>query len=239
MKLKKGSNGKYGYVDSKTGEWLIAPMYLKVTEFSRSGIAIVKLSEGRKIIINKENKNVTGKIYSMIRIQKNGYMSANEIDIKNPEGEKTKVFLKPTGEEIVELRGAFVVEITNSGTIEFLYKDRYGVYNLNSGKIISAKYDRIFNFRDDKGTTNYATVYKNRKAGLIDWDENIIIPFEYDDVILYERFGIVVAKKNEKIGVIDLKGKEIYPFEFSSYSITDTELTLNKVISTKIVLKEE
>lgn len=235
MNLKKGSNHKYGYVDSKTKEWVIQPMYEEASEFNYCSVAAVAVSEGRNIIINKDNKNVTGKIYSHIEVMRDGYMKAKEIDTSDSSNNFTYAFLKPNGQEIVELRGVYVIDITSNGVVEFTYRDRYGVYNLKTGKKIEAKYYRIFNFSDDRGSIDYAVVYNNEdKAGIIDWDDKIIISFEYTELVPYKRFGVVIAKKDNFYGVLDFDGNEIHPFEFSSYSVEDSKIKLKKIITTTI-----
>lgn len=238
MKLKKGPNNKYGYVDNKTDEWIIQPRYCNATEFNLAGIAIVTLGKGRQILINKENKNVTGKIYRNVSITKFDYIKAEEIDSNNPAAKGDTIFLKPTGDEIKELRNMFIIEVTNEGVVELTYKDKYGVYSLVTGKFIKPKYERIFNFRDSKNAIPYAVVYKDHKAGLIDWDDNIVIPFDYQDIIPCVEFGVAIVKKNDLIGVVDFEGKEVYPFEYCSYGIVDNKICLNKIVTTYIELKE-
>ena len=237
MKLKKGSNNKYGYVNKKTDSWVITPMYSKATEFNKYGIAIVSVSDSRHIIINKDNKNVTGKIYSDIEVMRYGYIMATEVNISEDNeliGKAKCVFLRPDGVEIDALRGAFVIEVSRYKIIKYTKNDKYGVYNLNTGKNIEAQYGRIFDFTDDKGLIDCAVVYDKGKAGMIDWDNNVIIPFNYDELIPYKRFGVVIAKVSDYYGVLDFAGNRVYPFEFTSYSVTNEEIKLNKIVTTVI-----
>lgn len=59
----------------------------------------------------------------------------------------------------------------------------------------------------------YYSVKINGKWGMIDGDDNIIIPFEYDYLGIYNE-GVVAAKKGDKFGYIDLSNNIVLPFEF-------------------------
>ena len=56
---------------------------------------------------------------------------------------------------------------------------------------------------------------KDRKEGFIDINENILIPFIYDDVGVFSKcVDLAPAVKNKKQGFINRKGEEIIPFEY-------------------------
>lgn len=243
MKLTKGSNQKYGYVDRKTGQWLISPMYEFATNFNEYGIAIVSVSKGRSIIIDRNNNNVTGKIYHAIEIMRFGYMKVREVDIDEPVDNVSRdsenyAFLKPNGEEIKALRHVYVIDVTDNYTVEFNYRDKFGAYNLLTGKIIEPKYDRIFNFKDDRRAIDYAVVCKKGLLGMIDWDDNIIIPFEYKELFPYKRFGLIVARKKSLYETLDFNGKQLHSTYFNSFSVKEKKLELNRIETTCIKAKE-
>jgi hypothetical protein len=102
----------------------------------------------------------------------------------------------------------------------------------------SKKYDRIFGdnswgYIDEKGKIiiplgkykflnppdNQGMIFANRgnKYGYIDINENIIVPFEYDDIGLFNN-DLAYVKKNHKFGFINRKGTIVIPIEFDSES---------------------
>lgn len=54
---------------------------------------------------------------------------------------------------------------------------------------------------------------KNTLAGCVDFNNNVVIPFEYDS-ILYFSHGLAIAIKKGKIGYIDITGSTVIPFEY-------------------------
>ncbi|MBK8565736.1 MAG: WG repeat-containing protein [Saprospiraceae bacterium] len=80
----------------------------------------------------------------------------------------------------------------------------------NYSVLIPAKYDsgdRCF------GKNKLAWVEKNGKFGYINYKDEIVIPFIYEDAAHFS-FGLAGVKKNGKWGVINSKGGIIAPFEY-------------------------
>ncbi|WP_431243813.1 WG repeat-containing protein [Flavobacterium sp. P21] len=84
-------------------------------------------------------------------------------------------------------------------------------YNDENGKVIIpiGKY-KFLNPIDEKGMI---FAEKGNKYGYIDIHENIIIPFEYDDLTLFSEELACVKKKN-KFGFINRKGKIVIPIQY-------------------------
>ncbi|MEP7093528.1 MAG: WG repeat-containing protein, partial [Flavobacterium sp.] len=89
-------------------------------------------------------------------------------------------------------------------------KNSWG-YNDEKGNVVIplGKY-KFLNPIDDK-----RMIYANNgtKYGYIDIYENILIPFEYDDLTLFSE-GLACVKKNGKFGFINRKGKIVIPIQF-------------------------
>lgn len=56
---------------------------------------------------------------------------------------------------------------------------------------------------------------RNGKWGIVDMNDKVIVPFEYDTIIQADMNGYIVAQKNSKFGVIDEQNKIIIPFLYS------------------------
>lgn len=88
-------------------------------------------------------------------------------------------------------------------------------YNDEMGNAIIplGKY-KFLNPIDDKGMI--LAELKN-KHGYIDIHENIIIPFEYDDIGLFSQ-ELALVEKNKKFGYVNRRGKIIIPIQFDNES---------------------
>ncbi len=86
-------------------------------------------------------------------------------------------------------------------------------YNDGKGNVVIplGKY-KFLNPIDEKGMI-YAN--KGTKYGYIDIHENILVPFEYDDLTVFSQ-ELSCAKKNGKFGFINRKGKIVIPIQFEN-----------------------
>jgi len=76
---------------------------------------------------------------------------------------------------------------------------------------------------------NQAIVYKNNKAGVIDINNKLIIPFKYDKIYFFNDSLFYVKNKTKyvreyKCGVVDKNNKEILPLKFSKIHIKNKKL---------------
>lgn len=55
------------------------------------------------------------------------------------------------------------------------------------------------------------------KYGCIDIDGNIIIPFEYKELYLFDEKGFAVARKGNKYGCINIENQIVIPFEYNFF----------------------
>lgn len=90
-----------------------------------------------------------------------------------------------------------IIDKTGKLLVDFLY-DYIGDYN-----------DGLFSARDLKS-----------KYGFIDSANNVIIPFEYDEVnISWFSGGIAILQKGNKYGAVDKTNKTVVPFEYDELGI--------------------
>lgn len=65
------------------------------------------------------------------------------------------------------------------------------------------------------------------KFGLLDKNENQILPLEYDESISFID-GLAIIKKNDKYGFIDITGKKITPIIYSDVRVFFRKLSCRK-----------
>ncbi|MUV02990.1 hypothetical protein GN157_04645 [Flavobacterium rakeshii] len=70
----------------------------------------------------------------------------------------------------------------------------------------------IYDFLNPIDEQNMILAKMNGKDGYIDIHQNILIPFEFEDLGVFSDNGLAPAKKNGKSGAINRKGKVIVPF---------------------------
>lgn len=99
------------------------------------------------------------------------------------------------------------------GVIEGV-NDKYGYVNRSVTKVIEPTYDFVSSLRYGSENEQFLAVTQNGKVGVIDLDENLIIPFEYD--LLDELFDYLYVCNEEHCGVIDIDNTIILPLEYDS-----------------------
>jgi hypothetical protein len=92
-----------------------------------------------------------------------------------------------------------------------LKNDKWCYLNEKGDTIIQVGKYKFLNPIDDK---NMILAHKGDKQGYIDIKENILIPFEYDDIGVFSE-GLAPVKKNGKSGFIDRNGKIIIDFLYN------------------------
>src|SRR5690606_18422365 len=85
----------------------------------------------------------------------------------------------------------------------------YGFVDENGKEIIPLG---IYNFLNPIDEKNMILAKKNGKDGYIDIHQNILIPFEFDDLEVFSDNGLAPAIKNGKSGAINRKGEIVIPF---------------------------
>ena len=70
----------------------------------------------------------------------------------------------------------------------------------------------VYEFLNPIDEMNMILAKKNGKEGYIDIHQNVLIPFDYDDLGVFSDNGIAPAKKQGKSGGLDRKGNIVIPF---------------------------
>ncbi len=98
---------------------------------------------------------------------------------------------------------------------------KWGVLSKNGTWAIPPEYDFEGQFYERFMRDSFVAMLKGKK-GLVNAKNQILIPFEYDDIHLpfqerpeiFFRYGLVAVKKDDKWGYIDFKNKTVIPFQF-------------------------
>ena len=103
----------------------------------------------------------------------------------------------------------------------------YG-YKNNAGIIIKPQYQHANEFIDNK-----AIVYKKNKAGVINTNNKLIIPFEYDKIYFFNDSLIYVKNRTKysheyKCGVLNKDNEVVLPQKFSKIYLKNEKLFVEK-----------
>lgn len=225
---KRGKNNKYGYVNPLAEDiWVIKPMYYSAGEFDEEyQVAICELMRYNFIIIDKNNKNITGAIYSNISKPRFGRAITITCGKRNYE-----VINLKTGTSEYGQFSWLSTEIEKDGHIDCCIHDKYGAINLLKGKKIPCQYDSLVNFKGE----DYGSTTKLGKYGAIDWDNNEIIPFEYTSLEIYgvfaivstDLYGILRINKHTKEG--EKNFSTMLDFKYQRISVMGKDVRFEKV----------
>jgi hypothetical protein len=225
----RDESGKMGYID-ETGDIVIKPKYDFAFSFSEDGIAIVgnegvdSLSKFAAIDIKgKELFSFSSKDY---RIFSDGYINISEFKhgyLPLQKENKEVVLLDKNGKEVISVgkwndysgNGPYIY----NGVMIFKEGDSYGLKDENGKIIIRAKYDSI----DETRLTNKKDYYlakKQGKFGIIDKNDNIILPFIYDDLIILTK-AILLQGDSKSYSLMNIDGDDISEINFSVYSLSN------------------
>ena len=125
--------------------------------------------------------------------------------------------IKTNGEFKIPLEYDFIEPYdTHHGVYSEYYNARKGkIYHILNKELkeVGLSYEPVYNnFTIDDPTL----IFKNlkNKFGKIDWQGNVLIPFEYDTMSELEGTSFLEISKEEKFGIIDEKGKVKIPLRY-------------------------
>ena len=200
---------QFGYIDTH-GQTVIKPRYINATPFS-DGIAIVvtRQENGKNFFeaIDKTGtalfKGNTGQ-YSDITPFENGYCFAVEGD--------HIVLLDKTGKKVISVNEGTSLRNLSVNKDKIIYSDKefYGVKDLTGKIVIRAKYPSLRFLGDG----NLLAVNSNGRVGVVDTNDEIVIPFEYDrlEYLAADRY---LTTSGSVIILINKEGKEVCDQAFS------------------------
>jgi hypothetical protein len=216
-------NGKYGYINSKTGKLLTPIKYDRVCSWRQNffgmdgDLAKVQLN-GKWECINIDGIEIVPPKYDEIKI----YQSENPCIAASIDGKWG--FIDNTGTEITDFEYDSVCSFElHRARVK---KDgKYGYIDSTGKKIIKFKYEYATPFHDFYNGM-MAAVALNGKVGFINGEGKEMIPFIYEPLddpkdydCLHYRFdnGFANVKLNGKWGVIDRNNKVVIPFLYDDF----------------------
>lgn len=236
--------GKYGYID-KEGNEIIPPIYLNNWNFNNGRVLISDREYNKYFDVNsgvkygymdKSGDTVIPMKYAWAKSFNTGFA---------PVFEKGKVFFIDTdGNKVFDKTFENAKEFRNS-IAPVMSKGKIGFIDNKGEFIISPKYDdfkfmytyNIFDFSSRESDKERSKVYqtddgyflvsKNKKWGIIDKDENEIVPFQFDGIGIPEDNMVEVKKVKRKkgystdyhVGLFDLSNnKLVLPAKYDKVS---------------------
>ena len=195
IKPFRDKNGKYGiakilakydYNYELIGrEVIVKPKYDTINDFWEN-YAIVKL-KNKWGFINKEGKEITPIKYDLCREFTNGYAT---VKLNDKWG-----YVDTNGKEKI-LLGDYD-DIGNTWGIDILYEWGDG--------ITTHQFSNVF-------LGNFIVIKINEKFGLIDTNENVVVPCKYDEIEKTRIYGDLISVRiGDKQGIINNEGTEIIP----------------------------
>ena len=97
----------------------------------------------------------------------------------------------------------------------------YGYMGLNVREVIIPQYAHARDFCCGLAPVAYESrgPINKQKWGYIDKENNLIVPYDYDDADVFEPCGLARVRIGEKYGIIDTKGKLVIPVEYDNIII--------------------
>ena len=108
-------------------------------------------------------------------------------------------------------------QLARFGSVEYAHatfldgRDKWGLVHYSTGKVYKPG---TYEFTDFDDETNLLMVEKDKKVGLADLNEKLVVPVVYDKLSYDSESNLYFAVKNGKAGFIDAKGKEVIPFKY-------------------------
>jgi hypothetical protein len=177
-KFKK--EGLYGFIDMY-GNVHIAPKYTACTEF-HDGMAAVML-KGKWAFIDKRENIAVQPYYKEVKPFRNGFAP-----VKNTTNKW--IFLNKMGKPVNSTLYDNFWKTRNEKYIVIKNK-RWGITHPNGKEILSPKYEYLEEIND-----SLIKVKKDKKYGVMDYQENIILYYQYDDVKYNPFTDSFFVKKN-------------------------------------------
>lgn len=211
-------DNKKGYINKK-GEIVIKPIYDFAYDFSSDGIAIV----GKEINDSTTNYSAIDasgtELFSFSSTQyKNfGLFVNGYLPVKKDNGEV--VLLDKKGNKFVSIGkwdGYYLPLGLYDGVIVFKEGDLFGLKDEKGKIVIRAKYDDLMPV--SKINPKYYFAKKQDKCGIIDNEDNIIVPFEYNVLYCLNKETLIVGEE-KMFSFMNRNLKDVGQYNYTDISL--------------------
>lgn len=230
-KAKVVFEGKTGFVD-RTGKEIVATVFEEVRNFSKNGLAGVRLYE-KWGFIDTLNQMVVSPKYGDIKMWADGVIpvkSEEKWGLMNAAGKEVVPFLYENmtcsngkGIVIVQRNNRWgVIDITGRQLIPVKYDQmglwsdgmvfvfqggKQGIVNSQGREVVAPVYDRLSNM----GVKQLIVAQKDGKCGLINYSGIVTVAFKYDRIQKVSK-ELMIVSQNKKWGLLNFNGKTVlYP----------------------------
>ncbi len=223
--LKYKENGKYGLIDFD-GNIITKPIYenIEALEF-KEGMLIVK-RDGKTGVINIDGKEIINIKYDSIEADKYSINKDHNkstgfiVSIKTESGYrygyinyKGKMILKTEYNEIARIN--YIDDDENAYLVAF--KNGQAGFYINKKLILRHEYEDM----QFDTINNLVIVQKSGKQGIYNLSGELIVPIEYDNIIIAG--NLINSQKNDEVIIFDNKGQKLNNNNFISIISTQNK----------------
>lgn len=250
---------KKGIFDLRKKQVLVQPEFDEITDYYNGFLVGVNENEVDNRIVSRE--------FTLMDLNGKKLLDRKFSSFGKSPLEKSKIIFAKKNDVYSIINSKGIISLDNISDYEYIYdsdnlispqpqnynailalkntKNKFAIYDEVLEKQKSDFiYDEIKQKFENENT--YIIVSKNKKYGIIDQDNKVILNFVYDELSfdLLQKFNkdaqTVVAKKNGKYGLVDFNGKEIIPFIYTKLErISGLELFKAKTGKSYILINSE
>ena len=204
---------QWGYIEKKTGAYVIKPQFDDAYSFAKNGLARVS-QKGKWGYIDKTGQFVIKPQYD-IAVDFTDYGLARVV-IDNKLG-----CIDPMGKYVINPQPVLFFDFAKNGLAEAKLNDKWGYVDKTGKYVIEPQFDYAYGFADN----GFALVKQKDKWGYIDNTGGFVIKPQFDVAHVFADNGIAIVKQNEKWGYIDKIGKIVITPQFDeAYGFADNGL---------------
>ena len=208
---------QWGYIEKKTGAYVIKPQFDDAYSFAKNGLARVS-QKGKWGYIDKTGQFVIKPQYD-IAVDFTDYGLARVV-IDNKLG-----CIDPRGKYVINPQPVLFFDFAKNGLAEAKLNDKWGYVDKTGKYVIEPQFDYAYGFADN----GFALVKQKDKWGYIDNTGGFVIKPQFDVAHVFADNGIAIVKQNEKWGYIDKIGKFVITPQFDeAYGFADNGLAIVK-----------
>jgi predicted DNA-binding WGR domain protein len=208
---------QWGYIEKKTGAYVIKPQFDDAYSFAKNGLARVS-QKGKWGYIDKTGQFVIKPQYD-IAVDFTDYGLARVV-IDNKLG-----CIDPIGKYVINPQPVLFFDFAKNGLAEAKLNDKWGYVDKTGKYVIEPQFDYAYGFADN----GFALVKQKDKWGYIDNTGGFVIKPQFDVAHVFADNGFAIVKQNEKWGYIDKIGKFVITPQFDeAYGFADNGLAIVK-----------